>query len=209
MNNADIHSNAAPDAGGGKFNGLRVGFALCGSFCTLSQVLPVLEELAGTGAEITPIMSETVYSTDTRFGSAADIRKRITGAAGRDIIHTVKDAEPIGPRRLLDALIIAPCTGNTLSKLANAVTDTPVTMAAKAHLRNGGPVIIAIATNDGLGASAKNIGILLNTRNCYFVPFRQDDCGNKPDSLVSHFNLIPQTLEDALGGKQCQPVLAP
>ena len=190
-----------------RLRGKRIGFAVCGSFCTLSQALEQMELLADAGAHIVPIMSETAYSTDTRFGTAESFRRRMTAAAGRDIIHTIADAEPIGPRRLLDVIVIAPCTGNTLSKLAAAVTDTPVTMAAKAHMRNGRPVVLAAATNDGLGASAKNIGALLNTGGCYFVPFGQDDCLGKPNSLVARFGLIPQTVEAALEGRQLQPVL--
>ncbi len=190
-----------------RLSGKRIGFAVCGSFCTFSRALPQLELLARAGAEIFPIMSRTAYSTDTRFGNAEQFRRRIEAAAGREIIHTIEDAEPIGPKKLLDALVIAPCTGNTLSKLAAAVTDSPVTMAAKAHMRNGRPVAVAIATNDGLGASAKNIGALLNTGGVYFVPFGQDDCEGKPRSLVARFELIPETLAACLGGRQYQPVL--
>lgn len=189
------------------FNGMKIGFGVCGSFCTFSQALPMIERLAQTGAEVTPIMSETAYTTDTRFGKAEDIRRQIECAAGRQIIHTIAAAEPIGPRKLLDMLVIAPCTGNTLAKLANAVTDTPVTMAAKAHMRNGRPLVIAVATNDGLGASAKNIGMLLNAGGCYFVPFGQDDAEKKPKSLVAHFEQIPETIAAAADGIQLQPVL--
>ena len=190
-----------------RLRGLNIGYAVCGSFCTLSASLPQLELLAEAGANIVPVMSEAAYSTDTRFGTAEQFRQRIRAAAGREIIHTIEGAEPIGPQKLLDVLVIAPCTGNTLSRLAAAVTDSPVTMAAKAHMRNGRPVVIAIATNDGLGASARNIGALLNTRGVYFVPFGQDDCEGKPRSLVARFELIPQTVAACLEGSQYQPVI--
>lgn len=188
-------------------NGLKIGYALCGSFCTFSQSIPVLERLAADGAQIMPIMSCTAYSTDTRFGRAEEHRGRIEKAAGREIVHAIETAEPIGPKKLLDVMVIAPCTGNTLAKLALGVTDTPVTMAAKAHLRNGRPLVIAVATNDGLAASAKNIGQLMNTRNVYFVPFGQDDCHGKPGSLIAHFEQIPDTVIAAMEGRQIQPLL--
>jgi len=188
-------------------NGVKIGFAVCGSFCTFSQAIPRLEMLAEQGAQITPIMSPVAYSTDTRFGLAEYFRERIEKAAGRPIIHTIEDAEPIGPKKLLDVLVIAPCTGNTLAKLALGVTDTPVTMAAKAHLRNARPLVLAIATNDGLAASSKNIGLLMNTQNVYFVPFGQDDCDGKPNSLIAHFERIPETISAALEGRQLQPLL--
>lgn len=188
-------------------NGIKIGYAVCGSFCTFSQAIPVLEQLAAQGAQITPIMSCTAYSTDTRFGRAEDFVRRIEAAAGREIIHTIDAAEPIGPKKLLDVLVIAPCTGNTLAKLALGVTDTPVTMAAKAHLRNGRPLVLAVATNDGLAASGKNIGLLMNMQNVYFVPFGQDDSEGKPNSLIAHFERIPETVEAALNGRQTQPLL--
>ena len=189
-------------------NKIRVGFALCGSFCTFQQALPMMERLAADGADIVPIMSDSAWKTDTRFGTAEEINGRISAISGREIIHTIAQAEPIGPKKLLDVLLIAPCTGNTLAKLAAGMTATPVAMAAKAHLRNGRPVVLAIATNDGLAASAKNIGQLLNTRDIYFVPFGQDDYLRKPRSLVARFELIPETLEAALRGEQLQPVAA-
>jgi len=188
-------------------NGIKIGYAVCGSFCTFSQSIPVLESLAAEGAHIVPVMSETAYSTDTRFGRAEYFRERIEKAAGQEIIHTIAAAEPIGPKKLLDVLVIAPCTGNTLAKLALGVTDTPVTMAAKAHLRNGRPLILAVATNDGLAASAKNIGMLMNTQNVYFVPYGQDDSEGKPNSLIAHFDLIPDTIRAAMEGRQIQPLL--
>lgn len=187
--------------------GITVGFAFCGSFCTLEQAVRQLEKLSENGMNIIPIMSETTYATDTRFGAAKDFIDRIEGCCGKKIIHTIKDAEPIGPKKLLDALIIAPCTGNTIGKLALGITDTAVTMATKAHLRNARPVLIAAATNDALGASAKNIGLLLNSKHLFFVPMRQDDPIHKPNSLISDFDKIPEALEAALAEKQLQPCL--
>lgn len=186
---------------------LRLGFAVCGSFCTHKHVLPQLKILKSEGYEITPIFSEMVYSTDTRFGKAEDFIKSVEEICQNKCLHTVKDAEPIGPKALLDALIIAPCTGNTLGKLANGITDSSVTMAAKAHLRNERPLIIAPSTNDALGASAKNIGALMNCKNIYFVPFRQDDPQLKHNSCISDFNLISETIKHALIGKQIQPLI--
>lgn len=185
----------------------KIGVAVCGSFCTHNQVIPVIECLAAEGAKITPILSPIVYSTDTRFGRAADLREKLEKLSSTEIIHTIEQAEPIGPKKLLDVLVIAPCTGNTLAKLAAGMTDSPAAMAAKAHLRNGRPVVIAVATNDGLAASAKNIGALLNTKGIYFVPFGQDDPSGKPNSLIACFELIPQTIDHALRGEQLQPVL--
>ena len=167
-----------------------VGFALTGSFCTFSKVLKELEKVAETGANIVPIMSEIAYSTDTRFGTAEDFRTRIEAICHNPIIKTVKEAEPIGPKGYLDILVIAPCTGNTLAKLASGIADSSVTMAAKAHLRNQKPVVIAPSTNDGLGNAAKNIGVLLNNKNLYFVPFGQDDHVKKPNSLVADMTKI-------------------
>ena len=189
-------------------SGKKVGFAVTGSFCTISEVIIELERLAFLGADVYPILSTTVATTNSRFGRTDDFRRRIELATGRDCIDTIADAEPIGPKKLLDILIIAPCTGNTLGKIANGITDTPVTMAAKAHLRNQLPLVLAIATNDGLAASAKNLGLLLNTKNVYFVPFGQDDPEKKTTSLIAHFGLIVPTIELALDGKQIQPVLA-
>lgn len=187
--------------------GKRVGFAMTGSFCTFSRVIKELENLSSCGADIIPIMSEISYSTDTRFGSAEDFRTRLEMISGNSIIKSVKEAEPIGPKGLLDLLIIAPCTGNSLAKIANGITDTSVTMAAKAHLRNGRPVLIAPSTNDGLGNAAKNIGLLLNSKCIYFVPFGQDDAINKPNSLVADMSKILPAAEAALMGEQLQPIL--
>ena len=185
----------------------RVGFAFCGSFCTLSKAMDALEKTAARYAHVIPIVSETAAATDTRFGAAHDFMREMERICGRRVIATVKDAEPIGPKGLLDALIICPCTGNTLAKLAHGVTDTSVTMAAKAHLRNGRPLILAPSTNDGLAASALNIGALLARKNVYFVPFGQDDPAGKPASLSADFSLAPEAVAAALRGEQLQPVL--
>lgn len=184
-----------------------IGFALTGSFCTFKKVISALSSLKETGADILPIMSQNAYLTDTRFGAAKDFVAEIESITGHSVIHTISGAEPIGPKNLLDALIIAPCTGNTLAKLAGGVTDTSVTMAAKATLRNRNPVIVAVSTNDGLGGSAANIGRLLNTENIYFVPFGQDDPFNKTKSLVADMTKINETVKKALESVQIQPVL--
>ena len=186
---------------------LRVGFAFCGSFCTMMKALDALEETAKRYSDIIPIVSGTVADTDTRFGAAHDFMREMERICGRRVIATVKAAEPIGPKKLLDVLVICPCTGNTMAKLANGVTDTSVTMATKAHLRGGGPVVIAPATNDGLMGSAANIGALLARKNIYFVPFGQDDCRGKPASLVADFSLVPDAVAAAVRGEQLQPVL--
>lgn len=186
--------------------GLSIGYAMCGSFCTLRRAVDELRKLKALGADITPIMSEIVYTTDTRFGKANDYINEIEELCQKKIIHTVKEAEPIGPKNLLDVIVAAPCTGNTLSKLANGITDTSVTMALKATLRNEKPVVLAVATNDALGATAKNIGLLLNTRNIYFVPFSQDDPTSKQRSMIADFSLIEQTVRAALRGEQIQPI---
>ena len=185
---------------------IRAGFALCGSFCTFSQVIPQLQTLADNDIDIFPIMSNAAYTTDTRFGKAQQFREKIEEICGKSIIHTLSSAEPIGPKKLLDILIIAPCTGNTIGKIANGITDTPVCLAAKAHLRNQRPLLIAVSTNDALSASAKNIGLLMNTKNVYFVPMRQDDPVGKPTSLVADFTAIKDAVFSALYGTQIQPV---
>lgn len=189
------------------FSGVKIGFALTGSFCNFSKVVPEMENLAVLGADIYPIISYNVDTFDTRFGTADEWKKRIEDISARKIIKTIVDAEPVGPKLNLDIMIVAPCTGNTLAKLANAITDTPVTMACKAHLKNQRPLVIALATNDGLGANAKNIGLLLNMKNVYFVPFGQDDAINKPNSLIANFNLIEKTISEAIYKKQTQPLL--
>ena len=186
---------------------VKVGFAMCGSFCTFSKALEQMEILVKLGYDVIPVMSFNAYSTDTRFGKANDICGKIRELCQKDIICTIKDAEPIGPKKITDIMLVAPCTGNTLAKLANAVTDTPVTMAVKSHLRQQKPVVITVATNDALGASAQNIGRLMNTRHYYFVPFGQDNPFEKPNSLVADFSLIPDTLRSALDHKQLQPIL--
>lgn len=180
---------------------------MCGSFCTLKRAVEEIKVLKEKDFDIYPIMSPITYSTDTRFGKAADFISEVEEICGKKIICTVKDAEPIGPKGLLDVLVISPCTGNTLGKIANGITDSSVSMAAKAHLRNGRPLVLTIATNDALSASAKNIGSLMNTKNVYFVPFGQDDAFKKPTSLISDFSLIYDTVISALDGKQLQPIL--
>lgn len=187
--------------------GITVGYALCGSFCTFSKTIPQIKELIKRGCKILPIMSETAYSTDTRFGNSEEFISEIERITENKVIHTISQAEPIGPKKLCDVLLIAPCTGNTLGKLAQGITDTAVTMAAKSHLRIKRPLLLCVATNDGLGASAQNIGRLLNTKNVYFVPFGQDDPSKKPNSLVADFQLIPDCVESALKGIQYQPVI--
>ena len=186
-----------------------IGFAVCGSFCTHARAVRALEELHAAYGQIVPIVSETTAATDTRFGRAHDLMREMERICGRRVIDTIAKAEPIGPGKLLDVLVICPCTGNTLAKLAAGITDTAVTMAAKAHLRNGKPVVVALATNDALAGSAKNIGALLDKKNLYFVPFRQDDPVGKPTSLVADFNLVAQTVAAALEGRQVQPLLLP
>ena len=186
---------------------IRVGFAMCGSFCTHKQVLSELEKLCGQYSEITPILSEACRSTDTRFGKAEELRAAVEQLTGHQAVDSIPTAEPIGPKALLDVLVIAPCTGNTLAKLAGGITDTAVTMAAKAHLRNGRPVVIAMAPNDGLSAAARNIGELLVRKNYYFVPFGQDDPEKKPCSLMADFSRIGETVDAALEGRQIQPIL--
>ncbi len=186
---------------------LRVGFAFCGSFCTYSKAMEALERVAERYKDVTPIVSETSAATDTRFGNAHDFMREMERICDKRVIATVKEAEPIGPKKLLDVLVICPCTGNTLAKLAQGITDTCVTMAAKAQLRNGRPVVAAVSTNDGLAGGAKNIGLLLDKKNFYLVPFRQDDPMGKPTSLVADFSLVPDAVAAALRGEQLQPLL--
>lgn len=184
-----------------------IGFALCGSYCTFKEVFEKIKLLKEEGYNIIPIMSENAYTYDTRFGTASYWQKLFTEITNNDIIHTIPQAEPIGPKKLLDALIVAPCTGNTLAKLSAGITDTSVTLAAKAHLRNGRPLIIAPSTNDALANAAKNIGALLNYKNVYFVPFGHDNYDKKPNSMVADFSLIKDTLTLALDGKQKRPIV--
>ena len=183
-----------------------VGLAFCGSFCTFRKTIDTIKHLAES-YEVVPILSDASYGTDTRFGAAADFRAEIEALCGRPILHTLAEVEPFGPKKLLDLLIVAPCTGNTLGKLANGIADTPVTFACKAHLRNARPVLLAVSTNDGLSASAENIGRLLNRRHYFFVPFGQDSPLGKPYSLVADFSLLPAAAENALRGEQLQPIL--
>lgn len=184
-----------------------LGYCLCGSFCTFSKTIPQMKELVLRGYRVLPIMSETAYSTDTRFGKAEEFISEIERITGNKVIHTISGAEPIGPQKMCDLLIVAPCTGNTLAKLANGVTDTSVAMAVKSHLRIKRPVLLCIATNDGLGASAQNIGKLLNTKNIFFVPFSQDDPEKKPNSLVADFSAIPKAVRFAMDSLQVQPII--
>ena len=185
----------------------RVGFAFCGSFCTHKEVLRELEAICREYETVLPIVSPVCRTTDTRFGKAEEFLAQVERLTGHTAVDSIRDAEPIGPKKLLDVLVIAPCTGNTLAKLAAGITDTPVTMAAKAHLRNDRPVVVAVATNDGLSAAARNIGELLVRKNYYFVPFGQDDPEKKPCSLMADFTRIGETVEAALEGRQLQPVL--
>lgn len=183
-----------------------IGFAMCGSFCTFSKAFEQMQRLVDIGYDVIPIMSHNASTTDTRFGRAEEMVKKAEKITGKRVLSTSVDTEPIGPKNMCDLLIIAPCTGNTLAKLALGVTDTSVTMAAKSHLRVLKPVLLCVATNDALGASAQNIGRLLNTKNIYFVPLKQDDPVKKPNSLVADFNKLPVCAEAAMNGKQVQPV---
>lgn len=183
-----------------------IGFAMCGSYCTHKYALEELKMLVESGYDVLPIMSENVYSTDTRFGKSEKLISDVAEICGRDVVHTVLDAEPIGPKMALEAMIICPCTGNTLAKMANGITDTAVTMAAKAHLRSDRPLVIALASNDALSANLKNIGQLLSRKCVYFVPLYQDDPKNKPHSLIADFSLLKPTLNDAIKGKQYQKI---
>lgn len=185
---------------------MKLGFAMCGSFCTYDQVFPIMEKLSQSHTVI-PIFSQAAYTTDSRFGTAEAHVTQATQITGRQPLHMLSQVEPIGPQKLLDMLLIAPCTGNTLAKLAHGIADGPVTMAAKSHLRNGRPVILAISTNDALAAAAENIGRLLNRKHYFFVPFGQDQPDEKPCSLIADFSKIPDTLNAAQNGIQLQPIL--
>lgn len=186
---------------------LSIGFALCGSFCTFSNALETMRSLVSAGHSIVPIMSYNACTTDTRFGNASFFTEEIEKITSKQIIKTIADAEPIGPRRLIDILVIEPCTGNTLAKLSNGIADTPVTLAAKSQLRNSRPVLIALATNDALGNSAKNIGVLQNCKNIFFVPYGQDDSLTKPNSMIADFSKTSDALFEALAGRQLQPII--
>lgn len=186
---------------------ITVGYALTGSHCTLEEVMPQIQRFVDAGARVIPIISHSVQMTDTRFGKAEDWKQQLIDITGNEIIDSIVKAEPLGPAKLLDVLVIAPCTGNTTSKLANAMTESPVLMAAKAQMRNQRPLVLAISTNDGLGLNMANIAKLMITKNIYFVPFGQDAPGAKPNSLVARMDLIMETCETALQGKQLQPLL--
>ena len=179
-----------------------IGYAMCGSFCTFKDSFDTIKALKEKYSDILPIMSHNAYNTDTRFGASGEWISKIEELCGKEIIHTIVDAEPLGPKIALDALLIAPCTGNTLAKLANGITDTPVLMAAKAHLRSDRPLVIALASNDAMSANLKNLATMLQRKNVYLVPMRQDDPKCKPHSLVADFSLLPETLEQAIDGRQ-------
>ena len=187
-------------------NGLRIGFALSGSFCTFDRVLREIEALKEDGADITPILSFNAATMDTRFGKAEELKNRLKELTGRAPLLTLTEVEPIGPKGLFDVLVVAPCTGSTLGRLANGISDTPVTLAVKSHLRRSRPVILAVSTNDALGASMRSIALLKNTKFIYFVPMIQDDTINKPNSLVADFARIPDTILAAQAGTQLQPL---
>lgn len=184
-----------------------IGFAITGSFCTHAKILTVLEDMVSKGYNVIPVFSPNVASMDTRFGTSHDFVNAVKKITGNSGIYTIDGAEPVGPKKLFDALVIAPCTGNTIAKLANGITDTSVLMAAKAHLRNERPLIISVSTNDAMGINFRNIGLLFNMKNIYFVPFGQDDYEKKHNSLIAHVEMIPETIETALSGRQIQPVI--
>lgn len=188
-------------------NKVKLGFAICGSFCNMSAAIDQLENLVKLGYDVLPIMSFNAYNLDTKFGKAKDFIQKIENLTSKPVLHSLTEAEPIGPKGLTDIMVICPCTGNTLGKLCSAISDTPVTLAAKSHLRVKKPLVLALASNDALGASFKNVSKALNTKHIYMVPLSQDDYINKPNSLVAHFDLIPETIKEALQGKQVQPVL--
>ena len=185
---------------------MNIGFAMCGSFCTYEKAFSAMQTVASIHT-VTPIFSHSSYTLDSRFGTAAEHIARATEICGREPLHTIAQVEPLGPKKLLDALIIAPCPGNTLAKLAHSIADGPGTMAAKSHLRNGRPVLIAVSTNDALAGAAENIGKLLARKHYYFIPFGQDDPLNKPTSMVADFDKVLPALEAALSGRQYQPLL--
>ncbi len=190
-----------------ELKGKKIGIAFTGSFCTYKNAMEELEKLVNTGADVQCIFSENAQTIDSRFGKAKDFLERAKELTGNPIMKTIAQAEPIGPKGLLDLLVIFPCTGNTIAKLANGITDTPVLMAAKAHLRNEKPLVISISTNDALGMNMKNIGLLLNAKNIYFLPFGQDDPMKKPNSMIAHTELLIPTIQKALENKQYQPLI--
>ena len=190
-----------------ELQGVRIGFAICGSFCCAERAIHAAEDCLKAGATLLPIVSEPFATTQTRFGAPSVFLETLTAYGNGKLIRSIVDAEPIGPKNLTDVLVVTPCTGNVLGKLANGITDNTVTMAVKSHLRGGKPVVLAIATNDGLAASARNLGDLLNRRHYYFVPFGQDQPQTKPTSLVADFMKLPETIALALEHKQIQPIL--
>ncbi len=190
-----------------KYSEYRIGLAITGSFCTFDKIKGVVKELAEKGAQVTPIFSGSTQTIDNRFTKASDFVEQIEELTGHKGIKTIQEAEPIGPKGFLDVLVIAPCTGNTMAKLCSGITDTPVLMAAKAHLRNEKPLVISLSSNDALGMNFKNIGMLMNMKNIFFVPFGQDNPEKKPNSMIAHVELIPAAIEAALQGKQLQPVI--
>lgn len=190
-----------------KLQGMRIGFGFTGSYCTIPEVIPEVKRLKDEGADLFPIFSSAVFETDTRFGKAEELQKTIYQITGREPWQSLVEVEPIGPKRLLDIMVVAPCTGTTLGRLALGISDTPVTLACKAHLRNNRPVVVAISTNDGLGANLSNLAAMLNRQNIYFVPFGQDDPLRKPKSLVAKMTLLQEAIIKALKGEQIQPVL--
>ena len=187
--------------------GARIGCAMTGSFCTFRDAFDAWRALAEAGAELYPIMSDNAYRLDTRFYPAAEARAEVESICGREIWHEIQQVEPIGPKKLLDLLVVLPCTGNTLAKIACGITDTAAALSVKSHLRNGRSVLLAVSTNDGLAQAAKNIGMLMPVKHMFFVPFRQDDSAEKPTSLVADFSLLPQAASQALSGRQLQPIL--
>ena len=189
------------------FKNIKIGYIFTGSFCTFSKSISKMKDLIKLGADIIPIMSFNSYKLNTRFGKAEDFIKDIEIATGNNIIHTIAGAEPIGPKKLTDVMVVCPCTGNTISKLANDIIDTPATMAVKSHLRNNLPVIIAVSTNNALSSNAENIGKLLNRKDYYFVPFKQDNPITKPRSIVADFDMLEKTIESALNNEQISPIL--
>lgn len=191
----------------GKMKQRTVGFAITGSFCTYEKIKDVVRELVKSGNRVIPIFSNTAQTVNSRFGEARDFIIEIQEITGERGIFSIQEAEPIGPKAFLDILVIAPCTGNTMAKLCAGITDSPVLMAAKAHMRNEKPVVISVSTNDALGVNLKNIGELMNSKNIYFVPFGQDDYSAKPKSMVAHVEKLADTMEEALRGKQIQPVI--
>ena len=191
-----------------KYSECKIGFAITGSFCTFDRIKSVIKTLTEQGAQVIPIFSNSTQTLDNRFGEAEVFMKQIEEITGHEGIKTIQQAEPIGPKSNLDVIVIAPCTGNTMAKLCNGIVDTPVLMAAKAHLRNEKPLVISMSSNDALGMNFKNIGMLMNMKNIYFVPFGQDDHEKKPNSMIAHVEMIPATIEAALKGKQLQPVIA-